>query len=97
MAAGQGLGDQVRLVFRVELVAEILDMALDGPRSDPELLGALLRRQTAGDALQHLALSLGQGDEVFLLPRKIHHKLRTGRRTIRALLDIPGYNALTAS
>ena len=78
MAAGQSLGDQMRLVLGVELVAEILDVALNGPRSDPESLGALLGRQTAGNALQHLALSLGQGDEIFLLPRKIHYKLRIG-------------------
>jgi hypothetical protein len=74
VAARKGLGDKVRLVARVELVAKIFDVALDGPGRDPELLRALLRGEAAGDALEHLALALGQGDEVFLLPRKIHHR-----------------------
>ena len=77
MAAGERLGNQVRLVLGVELVAEVLDVPFDRPRSDPELLRALLGREAAGDALQHLALPLRQRDEIFLLPRKIHHQLRS--------------------
>lgn len=42
MAGREGLGDQVGLVPGVELVAQILDMALDRARRDPELLRALL-------------------------------------------------------
>jgi len=42
MAAGQSLGDEMRLVARVELVAEIFDVPLDRSRSNPELLSALL-------------------------------------------------------
>jgi hypothetical protein len=76
VAAGERLGDEMRLVLGVQLVAEILDVPLNRPRSNPELLRALLRRQPAGDALQDLAFPLGQGNEIFLLPRKIHHPLR---------------------
>jgi len=42
----------------VELVAEIFDVPLDRPRSDSELLRALLRGEPAGDALKHLSLAL---------------------------------------
>jgi len=73
MAGGERLGDQVRLVARVELVAEIFNMAFDRPRGDPELLRALLGREAGRNALQDLALALGQGNELFLLLRKIHH------------------------
>ena len=71
MAACERLGDEVRLVAGVELVAEVLDVSLDCARSDPELLRALLGREARGDALQHLALAVRQCDEVFLLPRII--------------------------
>ena len=60
----------------MQLVAEIFDVALDRAGSDAELLRALLRGKPAGDALQDLAFALGQSDEIFLLPRKIHHELR---------------------
>ena len=73
MAGGKRLGDQVRLVPRIQLVAEILHMALDRPRSDAELLGTLLGGKSAGNALQDLTLALGQGNELFLWLRKIHH------------------------
>jgi len=43
VAAGQRLGDEVRLVARIELVAEVLDVPLDGAGRDPQLLRALLR------------------------------------------------------
>ena len=59
VARGERLGDQVRLVARIQLVAEILYMALDRPRSDAELLGTLLGGKSAGNALQDLALALG--------------------------------------
>jgi len=74
VAGGKRLGDQVRLVARVELVAEVLDVPLDRARCNPQLLRALLRRATAGNALEHLDLSFSQGDEIFLLPRKIHDR-----------------------
>src|SRR5436309_2960582 len=77
VAARERLGDQVRFVLGVELVAEVFDVPFNGTRSDAQLLCALLGRQAAGDALQHLSLTLRQGDEIFLLPRKIHHALRT--------------------
>jgi len=70
---GERLGDQMRLVPGVELVAEIFDVALDSPRRDSELLSALLRGEPAGDTLQDLALTLGESDEIVLLPREIHH------------------------
>ena len=41
VAAGKSLGNQMRLVARVELVAEVFDVALHRPRCDPKLLGAL--------------------------------------------------------
>jgi hypothetical protein len=44
----------------------------DRSRRNPELLSALLRREALRDALEHLALALGQGDEILLLTRKIH-------------------------
>jgi hypothetical protein len=73
MAGGQGLRDQVRLVPSIELVAKIFDVTLDGSRRDPELLSALLGREARGDAFQDFHLALGQSDEIFLLPLKIHH------------------------
>ena len=76
MAAGECLGDEVRLVLGVELVAKVLDVALDRAWSNAELLGTLFRRQATRDAFKHLALTLRQSDEIFLLPRKIHHVLR---------------------
>ena len=72
MAAGERFGDQVRLVPGVQLVAQVLDVALDGARCDPELLRALFRGEAAGDALQNLALTVRQSDEIILLPGKIH-------------------------
>jgi hypothetical protein len=73
VAAGKSLGDQVRLVARMKFVAEIFDVPLDRSRRNAQLQGALLRGKPASDALKHLPLSFGQGDEIFLLPRKIHH------------------------
>lgn len=75
MAAGQRLRHQMRLVAGVELVAQIFDVPLDGSRSDSELQRALFRRKSARDALEHFALAVRQGDEIVLLPRKIHHQL----------------------
>ena len=86
VAAGERLGDQVRLVLGVELVAEVFDVPFDSARGDAQLLRALLGGQTPGDALQHLALTLRQGDEIFLLPRKIHHPLRSWGPFAPALL-----------
>ena len=59
VAGGKRLGDQVRLIARVELVAEIFDVTLNRARRDSELLRALFRGEAAGDALKHLALTLG--------------------------------------
>jgi hypothetical protein len=58
VAAGKRFRDQVRLVARVKFVAKIFDVPLDRPRSDSELLRALLRGEPAGDALKHLSLAL---------------------------------------
>ena len=80
MPARERLSDEVRLVARIELVAEVLDMPLDGSRGDAELLGALLRGEALRDAVKHLALALRQTDEVFLLAREIHHLLRNRRK-----------------
>ena len=76
MAADQSLRHEVRLVACVELVSEVLHVPLDRPRSDPEFLGTLLRRESAGDTLKHLAFAFGETDKVFLLARDIHHLLR---------------------
>ena len=76
VAADQSLRHEVRLIARVELVAEVLNVPLDGPRSDAEFLGTLLRGESASDAMQHLAFSFGETDKVFLLARDIHHLLR---------------------
>ena len=57
MAARERLRHEVWLVAGMQLVAEVLDMALDGARSDSELLGALLRGEPASNALQDLAFS----------------------------------------
>ena len=84
MAGCQGLGDKVRLVAGVELVAEIFDVPLDGARRDAQLLRALLGGQPECDALQDLALTLGQGDEIFLLPRKIHHRIPVAGKNYNA-------------
>ena len=73
VAGSKRLGDQVRLVLRIQLVAEILHMALDRPRRNTELLGTLLGGKPSGNALQDLALALGQRNELFLWLRKIHH------------------------
>ena len=59
MACRKCLRDQVRLVARIELVAKILDMPLNGSGRDPELQRTLLGGKTAGDASQHLAFALG--------------------------------------
>ena len=58
MAARKRLGHQVRLVLRMQLVAEVLNVPLDRARSDAELHSALLRRKPACDALQDFALTL---------------------------------------
>jgi hypothetical protein len=58
MSAGERLRDEVRLVACVQLVAEILDVPLDGARSDAELQGALFGGEAARDAFQHFALAL---------------------------------------
>ena len=63
----------MRLVAGIQLVAQILDVALYRPRSDAELLSALLRGQAKRNALQDLALSIGERHKIFLLPRNIHH------------------------
>jgi hypothetical protein len=74
VAAGERLGDEVRLVPRMQLVAKVFDVPLDRPRGDPKLLRALLGRQALSDALQHLTLPLGEGYEVVLLARNVHHE-----------------------
>lgn len=51
VARGERLGDEVRFVSCVELVAEVLDVTFHGSRRDPQFLRALLRRKPAGDAL----------------------------------------------
>ena len=76
MAGCERLSDQVRLVARIKLVSEVLYMPFDGPRRDPQLQGALFGRESACNAIEHFALSFRQSDEIFLLPRKIHHSLR---------------------
>ena len=95
MAAGQCLGDKMRLVFGVKLVAEILHVAFDRARGDAQLLSALLRRKPARNALQHFPLSLGQGDEIFLLPWKVHHASPYWE-TIRRSPNRLSYHGLTA-
>jgi len=77
VAASQRLSDEMGLVLGVELVAKVLDVPLNRPGRYPQLLRALFRGQAASNALQHLAFTIRQGDEIFLLPRKIHHLLRT--------------------
>jgi hypothetical protein len=74
VAGGECLGNKVRLVARMQLVAEIFDVPFDGARRDSELLGALLGRQAKSNALKDLALTLGQSDKVFLLTRDVHHQ-----------------------
>jgi hypothetical protein len=97
MTARKGLCDQVRLVPRMKLVAEIFDVALDRPWGDPELLGALLGGEPACDALKHFTLTLGQGDEIFLLPRKIHHRSPSWINTLSIRPNSLGYHGLTVS
>jgi hypothetical protein len=77
VTAGKSFGDEMRLVARVELVAQILHVPFDGARGDSELLRALLGREAARDALKHFAFAFREGDEILLLSRKIHHQLRT--------------------
>ena len=72
VTGGKRLGDQVRFVPRVELVAEILDVTLDGAGGDAELLCALLGRQPLGDALQNFALAIRQRNEIGSLTGRIH-------------------------
>ena len=74
MAAGQGLGHQVRLIARVQLVAEVFDVPLDRPRRDAEFLRALLGRHSLCDALKHFPLPFGEENKVFLLARNVHHE-----------------------
>lgn len=73
VAGAEGLRDQVRLVSRVELVAEVFDVALNRSRRDAELLRALLGRHALCDALKHLSLPLGERYEIVLLARHVHH------------------------
>jgi hypothetical protein len=73
MPAGERFCNEVRLIAGMQFVAQILDVALDRSWRDSELLRALFGRKSARDALQDLALTLRQTDEIFLLPRKIHH------------------------
>jgi hypothetical protein len=58
MTAGKSLGDEMRLVSRVELVAEILHVPLHRSGRDAELLRALLRGQTSCNALKDFSLTL---------------------------------------
>ena len=71
--AGERFRYEVRLVSGVQLVPKVFHVSFNGPRSDPELLRALLGRKAPCNALQHLAFSFREGDEIFLLPRNIHH------------------------
>ena len=73
MAAGECLGDKVRLVAGVELIAEILDVPLDRARGNAQLQRALLGGKATSDAFEHFTLAVRQGDEILLLPGKIHH------------------------
>lgn len=95
MAARQGLGHQMRLIARVQLVAKILDVSLDRPWCDSELLRTLLGGESAGNALQDFSLPVGQGDKIFLLPRKIHHASPYWE-TIRVHTNNLSYHCLTA-
>jgi len=95
MTARQGLGDKVRLVFGVQLVAQVFDVTFDRARGDAQLLRALLRREPTCNALQDFSLSLRQGDEIFLLPRKIHHASPYWE-TIRYSPNRLSYHGLTA-
>lgn len=74
VAAGERLGDQVRLIARMQLVPKVFDVSLDRPWGDPELLRALLGRQALSDALQHFTFPLREGYEVVLLARNVHHE-----------------------
>ena len=94
MSGGERLGDQVRLVARVELVAEIFDVALDRPRRDSELQSTLFRGQPSRDALQNLPLTVGQADEILLLTRKIHHLVPWSGKTLFSLNSL-SYHGLT--
>ena len=58
MTARDRFRDEVRLVPRVELVAEIFDVPFDRSRGDPELLRTLFRRKTPSDALEHFPFPL---------------------------------------
>ena len=73
--AAQCLGDEVRLVPGVQLVAEVFDVTLHRARGDAELLRALLGRESASNALKHLALALRQADEIVRLALHVHHWL----------------------
>jgi len=75
VAGRERLGNEMRLIARVELVAKIFDVALDGAWSNAQLQRTLLGGEAARDAFQDLALPLRQIDKIFLLPRKIHHQL----------------------
>lgn len=74
VTAGERLGDKVRLVARVKLIAEVLDVPFDRAGRYAELLGTLLGGEAACDALENLAFSIRKSDEVFLLSRDVHHQ-----------------------
>lgn len=96
VAARERLGDEVRLVARVELIAQVLDVTLDGARGDPELLGALLRGEPASDALEDFPFALGERDEIFLWPRDIHHQNPYAPKPLRRFPNNVSYHRLTA-
>src|SRR3954469_16826489 len=76
---GKSLGDQMRLVPSVELVAQILDVTLHGSRRDAQLLRALLGRQALGDTLQHFALAVRQCEEIGCLTGCVHSRPPCGK------------------
>jgi hypothetical protein len=54
--AGNRFRHEMRLVPGMQLVAEVFHVALDGAGRDAELLRALFRGQSPGNALQDLSL-----------------------------------------
>lgn len=61
-AAAARLGDGLELRVAAELSENRLDMVADRDLGDAELAGDDLRRKTAGEELEHLALAPGQGN-----------------------------------
>lgn len=62
--ARHGLGDEVRRVPRLQLVAQIFNVALDRPRRDAEFLSALLGREPSSDGLEDFSLTIAHSHEL---------------------------------